>query len=139
MNSSTLSNPAHSEGNSDAIRPPRGVADDALTSEMIAAATWVCRLADAQSSVEVTRLSRDYLADGDTTPRAMPVVLSWANETCIRTKRSKCGDILPPQLSVGCANHLGSTFRHARNQGAAAIRGCRADLSHCTVRDCIPA
>lgn len=78
MNSSTLSNPAHSEGNSDAIRPTRRVADDALTSEMIAAATCVCRLADAWSSVENTRLSRDYLADADAdaTPRVMPVVPS---------------------------------------------------------------
>ncbi|WP_396913636.1 hypothetical protein [Mycolicibacterium sp.] len=47
---------------------------------MIAAATCVCRLADAWSSVENTRLSRDYLtdadADADATPRVMPVVLS---------------------------------------------------------------
>ncbi|WP_256439820.1 hypothetical protein [Mycolicibacterium sp. GESEQ-9] len=43
---------------------------------MIAAATCVCRLADAWSSVENTRLSRDYLTDADATPRVMPVVLS---------------------------------------------------------------
>lgn len=55
--------------------PPRGVADDPLTSATIAAAGWVSRLADTWKSVEVNRLSRDYLADGDTTPRAMPVVL----------------------------------------------------------------
>ncbi|ALI28097.1 hypothetical protein XA26_42920 [Mycolicibacterium fortuitum] len=38
----------------------------------------MCRLADAWSSVENTRLSRDYLtdADADATPRVMPVVLS---------------------------------------------------------------
>ncbi|OMB88078.1 hypothetical protein [Mycolicibacterium conceptionense] len=55
--------------------PPRGVADDPLTSETIAVANWVSQLAAAWSSIEVTRLSRDYLADGDTTPRPMPVAL----------------------------------------------------------------
>jgi hypothetical protein len=55
--------------------PPRGVADDPLTSETIAVADWVSQLAAAWSSIEVTRLSRDYLADDDVTPRPMPVVL----------------------------------------------------------------
>lgn len=54
---------------------PHGVADDALTSSTIAVANWVSRLADAWASVEITRLSRGHLADGDTTPRPMPVVL----------------------------------------------------------------
>lgn len=54
---------------------PRGVADDPLTSETIAVAVWVAQLADAWSSIEVTRLSRDYLADGDVASRPMPVVL----------------------------------------------------------------
>lgn len=55
--------------------PPRGVADDPLTSETIAVANWVSQLAAAWAGVEVIRLSRDYLADGDTTPQPMPVVL----------------------------------------------------------------
>lgn len=55
--------------------PPRGVADDPLTSTTIAVARWVAHLADVWSSVEVNRLARDYLADGDTTPEPMPVVL----------------------------------------------------------------
>jgi hypothetical protein len=57
--------------------PPHGVADDPLTSETIAVARWVSRLADIWASVETTRLSRDYLADGDTTPRPMPVALRF--------------------------------------------------------------
>lgn len=55
--------------------PPRGVVEDPLTSETIAVARWLAQLADAWSSVEVLRLSRDYLADGDVTPRPMPVAL----------------------------------------------------------------
>lgn len=55
--------------------PPRGVADDPLTSETIAVAGWVSQLAVVWSSIEVIRLSRDYLADDDVTPRPMPVVL----------------------------------------------------------------
>lgn len=55
--------------------PPRGVADDPLTGETIAVAGWVSQLAAAWSSIEVIRLSRDYLADDDVTPRPMPVVL----------------------------------------------------------------
>lgn len=55
--------------------PPRGVAEDLLTSETIAVAGWVAQLADAWSSVEITRLSRDYLADKNVAPRPMPVVL----------------------------------------------------------------
>lgn len=55
--------------------PPRGVADDPLTSETIAVARWVAQLADAWSSIEVTRLSRDYLADNEVAPQPMPVVV----------------------------------------------------------------
>lgn len=55
--------------------PPRGVADDPLTSTTIAVANWIARLADVWSSVETVRLSRDYLADGDIAPKPMPVVL----------------------------------------------------------------
>lgn len=55
--------------------PPRGVADDPLASETIAVARWVATLADAWSTTETLRLSRDYLANGDTLTRPMPVVL----------------------------------------------------------------
>lgn len=55
--------------------PPNGVADDPLTSETIALARWLSRLADAWSNTETIRLSRDYLSGDDSVPRRMPVVL----------------------------------------------------------------
>lgn len=55
--------------------PPYSVADDKLTSESIAVAKWVSRLADVWSETEVVRASRDYLCGGDRSPRPMPVIL----------------------------------------------------------------
>ena len=55
--------------------PPPGVADDTLTSQSIAVAGWVSRLADIWAAIEVIRVSREYLCAGDKDPRPMPVVL----------------------------------------------------------------
>lgn len=56
--------------------PPHGVADDPLTRATICVARWVSDLSDAWSSVEVHRLARRHLADGEVAPRPMPVVLT---------------------------------------------------------------
>lgn len=56
-------------------KPPRGVAEDSLTSESIAVATWVSRLADVWAEIEVIRVSRDYLSAGLKVQRPIPVVL----------------------------------------------------------------
>jgi len=55
--------------------PPRGVADDPLTSETIAVARWLSDLATAWAGVEALRLSRTHLSDGESKPRPLPVVL----------------------------------------------------------------
>jgi len=56
--------------------PPRSVVkDDLLIRETIAVAQWVSALAAAWADVETTRLSRAHLADGDTSPRPLPVAL----------------------------------------------------------------
>lgn len=56
--------------------PLPGVTDDPLTSATIGVARWIANLADAWASVEVNRLSREHLADGEVAPRPMPVVLT---------------------------------------------------------------
>ncbi|UCZ62881.1 hypothetical protein [Mycolicibacterium phocaicum] len=55
---------------------PHGVVEDPLARETIAAAMWVASLADAWAKVEVIRLSRDHLSDGDSLARPMPVALA---------------------------------------------------------------
>jgi hypothetical protein len=59
----------------DPPQPPRGVADDPLVSPLIAVARWIAYLADAWSTVEVNRLSRQHLAGNETTSRQIPVVV----------------------------------------------------------------
>jgi hypothetical protein len=54
---------------------PRGVNPEPFVAEMIAVARWVADLADLWSTIETTRTSRQHLADGDVTPRPLPVVL----------------------------------------------------------------
>lgn len=76
--------------------PPHGVADDPLTSETIAVARWVSRLADIWASVETTRLSRDYLADGDITARPMPIVLRTRGHTACQTHTA----VQPPTTRI---------------------------------------
>jgi len=55
---------------------PRGVVDDPLARDTIVAAMWVSDLADAWAKVEVIRLSRDHLSDGDVLARPMPVAVA---------------------------------------------------------------
>lgn len=55
--------------------PPRGVNPEPFVAEMIAVARWVADLAEAWSSVETTRTSKEHLADGDLTPRLLPVTV----------------------------------------------------------------
>jgi hypothetical protein len=45
---------------------------------MIAVARWVADLAEAWSSVETARTSREHLAAGDVTPRLLPVAVPSA-------------------------------------------------------------
>jgi hypothetical protein len=54
---------------------PRGVNLEPFVAEMIAVARWVADLAEAWSSVETARTSREHLAAGDVTPRLLPVAV----------------------------------------------------------------
>jgi hypothetical protein len=56
--------------------PPRGVNPEPFVAEMIAVARWVADLAEAWSTVETARTSKDHLAAGDMTPRLLPVSLT---------------------------------------------------------------
>jgi hypothetical protein len=54
---------------------PRGITPNPFVAEMIAVARWVVGLAEAWSSVETTRTSKEHLAAGELTPRLLPVNL----------------------------------------------------------------
>lgn len=60
--------------------PPRGVNPEPFVAETLAVARWLADLADIWSAVDVGRTSRKHLANGDTTPRPLPVALAPAND-----------------------------------------------------------
>jgi hypothetical protein len=55
---------------------PRGVNPEPFVAEMLAVARWVADLAEAWSSVETARTSKEHLADGDLKLRLLPVDLT---------------------------------------------------------------
>jgi hypothetical protein len=55
---------------------PRGVNPEPFVAEMLAVARWVADLAEAWSSVETARTSKDHLADGDVKLRPLPIDLT---------------------------------------------------------------